>query len=80
MSGTPLKNKSNEIIKYLKSKSNNQYIIIGVGGVSNYEDYIEKLNYGADLVQIYTSFIFEGPAIVKQILKKEIKNNKNKTI
>ena len=80
LSGKPLKNKSNEIIKYLKSKSNNQYIIIGVGGVSNFDDYQEKLNCGADLVQIYTSFIYEGPDIVKQILKKEITNNKNKEI
>lgn len=80
LSGKPLKNKSNEIISYLKLKSDNKYIIIGVGGISSYDDYIEKLKCGADLVQIYTSFIYEGPAIVKRILKQEIKNNKNKTL
>jgi dihydroorotate dehydrogenase len=42
--------------------------LIGVGGVTDKEDYAEKLNAGADLVQIYTGFIIKGPELVSQIL------------
>ena len=42
--------------------------LIGVGGVTGKEEYLEKLNAGADLVQIYTGFIIKGPELVSQIL------------
>jgi dihydroorotate dehydrogenase len=67
LSGKPIKDKSTEIIRYLAEKSNKAFPIIGVGGIHCAEDAIEKLNAGADLVQIYTGFIYEGPALVKKV-------------
>ena len=67
LSGKPLKDRSTEVIKYLSEKSNKSFSIIGVGGISSASDAIEKLNAGADLIQIYTGFIYEGPSLVKNI-------------
>tara|TARA_Y100001935_G_scaffold252541_1_gene256690 strand:- start:161 stop:1222 length:1062 start_codon:yes stop_codon:yes gene_type:complete len=69
LSGLPLKDKSTEVIRFLKEKSKNAFPIIGVGGVHEPEDAIEKLNAGASLVQMYTGFIYEGPGVVKRINK-----------
>ena len=69
LSGKPLKDKSTEIIKYIKRKSNGEFAIIGVGGIFSQKDALEKLNAGADLIQIFTSFIYEGPSLVKKINK-----------
>ena len=74
LSGVPLRNKSTEIIKFLSEKSNKGFPIIGVGGVHSYEDAIEKFNAGADLIQLYTGFVYEGPGIVKKINKSLIKS------
>ena len=72
LSGFPLKDRSTEVIKYLSENSNNSFTIIGVGGIASANDAIEKLNAGADLIQIYTGFIYEGPSLVKQINNKLI--------
>lgn len=69
LSGKPVKNRSTEVIKYLADKSNKSFPIIGVGGIHSAEDAIEKLDAGADLIQLYTGFIYEGPALVKKINK-----------
>ncbi len=69
LSGKPLTKRSTEVIRYLKTKSGNAFPVIGVGGIHNGEDALEKLEAGADLVQIYTGFIYEGPAIAKKINK-----------
>jgi len=69
LSGKPIKDKSTEVIKYLAEKSNKAFPIIGVGGIHSAQDAIEKLNAGADLVQIYTGFIYEGPSLIKKINK-----------
>ena len=69
LSGVPLKDKSTDVIKFLHKKSKNAFPIIGVGGVHEPEDAIEKLDAGASLVQMYTGFIYEGPGIVKRINK-----------
>jgi len=70
LSGKPLTKRSTEVIKYLSEKSGKRFAIIGVGGIHSPEDAIEKLNAGADLIQIYTGFIYEGPGLVKRILSK----------
>ena len=67
LSGKPLTKRSTEVIRYLSEKSGKAFPIIGVGGVHTAEDAIEKLEAGADLIQIYTGFIYEGPSIVKKI-------------
>lgn len=67
LSGKPLTKRSTEVIRYLKTKSNNAFPVIGVGGIHTAEDALEKIKAGADLIQLYTGFIYEGPALVKNI-------------
>ncbi|MAJ89811.1 MAG: dihydroorotate dehydrogenase (quinone) [Flavobacteriales bacterium] len=69
LSGKPLKSRSTEVIKYLSNKSNKSFPIIGVGGIHSAEDALEKINAGADLIQIYTGFVYEGPTLIKDINK-----------
>jgi dihydroorotate dehydrogenase len=73
LSGKPIKNKSTQVIKYLAGKSNKAFPIIGVGGIHSAQDAIEKLEAGADLIQIYTGFIYEGPKLIKNINKAILK-------
>ena len=73
LSGKPLTQRSTEVIRFLVEKSNNAFPIIGVGGVHSPDDAIEKLNAGAALVQLYTGFVYEGPAAVKNINKALLK-------
>ncbi|MDO6758804.1 quinone-dependent dihydroorotate dehydrogenase [Tamlana sp. 2_MG-2023] len=73
LSGQPVKEKSTAVIKYLSEKSNKAFPIIGVGGVHSGKDALEKLEAGADLVQIYTGFIYEGPGLIKEINKAVLK-------
>jgi dihydroorotate dehydrogenase len=72
LSGKPLTKRSTEVIAYLSKKSNKSFPIIGVGGIHSADDAIEKLNAGASLVQLYTGFIYEGPALIKAINKRII--------
>ena len=67
LSGKPVRNRSTEVIRYLSEKSNKAFPIIGVGGIHSAEDAIEKLDAGADLLQVYTGFIYEGPRLLKRI-------------
>src|SRR5690606_3488414 len=62
VSGKPLTSRSTEVIRYLSDKSGKAFPIIGVGGIHSAQDAIEKLDAGASLVQVYTGFIYEGPA------------------
>ena len=70
LSGKPLRERSTEVIRFLSDKSNKAFPIIGVGGIHSADDAIEKLEAGASLIQLYTGFIYEGPALVKSINKK----------
>lgn len=69
LSGKPVKERSTEVIRFLAEKSGKSFPIIGVGGIHSPEDAREKLDAGADLVQLYTGFIYEGPGLVKRINK-----------
>jgi len=72
ISGKLLKEKSDGVLKLLNElnlKSKNKLFLIASGGVFTKKDYEDKINYGASLVQIYTGFIYEGPGILKNILK-----------
>ena len=69
ISGKPLFERSNQLLERIH-EFNNEIFLIGVGGVFTKEDYESKIKSGASLVQIYTGFIFEGPAIVKNILSR----------
>jgi dihydroorotate dehydrogenase len=68
VSGRPLKNLATEIIRKLYAHLQGNVPIIGVGGIENADDAWEKLLAGADLVQIYTVLIFEGPCIVRTLV------------
>ncbi len=70
LSGKPVGKRSTEVIRYLSEKSGKAFPIIGVGGIHSAEDALEKLAAGADLVQVYTGFVYEGPGLVKRINKR----------
>ena len=69
LSGKPLTSRSTEVIRFLSKKSNKAFPIIGVGGIHSAQDALDKLEAGASLIQLYTGFIYEGPALVKEINK-----------
>ncbi|MDX2190731.1 MAG: quinone-dependent dihydroorotate dehydrogenase [Bacteroidota bacterium] len=69
LSGKPVKLRSTEIVRYIHHRSGGLIPIIGVGGIHSDIDALEKINAGASLVQVYTGFVYEGPGIVKNILK-----------
>ncbi len=77
LSGKPISSRSTQVIKYLHQKSQGGFPIIGVGGIHSAEDALEKIAAGASLVQLYTGFIYEGPALVKNINRKLAKNAAN---
>ncbi|MGV3762763.1 quinone-dependent dihydroorotate dehydrogenase [Parapedobacter sp.] len=70
LSGRPLAVRATEVIRYLATKSDRAFPIIGVGGIHTPEDAVEKLEAGATLVQLYTGFIYEGPGLIKRICEK----------
>lgn len=73
LSGKPLQKRSTEVIRYLHAKTGGNLPLIASGGIFTLEDALEKLKAGASLVQVYTGFIYEGPAIVKKICEGLIK-------
>lgn len=74
LSGKPLTNRSTEVIRFLSEKSKKAFPIIGVGGIHSVADAMEKLEAGADLIQLYTGFIYEGPGLIKAINKALLNN------
>ena len=70
VSGQPLRARSSEVISYLRKQLGKKILIIGVGGIMSPEDAVEKIDAGANLVQLYTGFIYEGPGLVRKINKK----------
>lgn len=69
LSGMPLKKKSTDMIRYFHSKTEGKIPIIASGGIFSGEDASEKIEAGASLVQVWTGFVYEGPAIVKKICR-----------
>lgn len=74
LSGQPIKELSTRVIRYLAQNSNKAFPIIGVGGIHSAQDALDKIEAGADLVQIYTGFIYEGPGLIKEINKALLKS------
>jgi len=68
LSGLPVRERSTHVVKELKRLTQGKLPIIGVGGIDDAASAKEKLNNGADLVQVYTGFIYKGPQLVKTIL------------
>ena len=69
LSGEPLKKRAKEIVQYISKKSRGQIPIIASGGIFTADDVQERLGAGATLIQVWTGFIYEGPGIVKKILR-----------
>lgn len=67
LSGAPVRARSAEVVRYLRDRLPRPYVIIGVGGIDSAEAAIEKLEAGADLVQVYTGLVYEGPALLQRI-------------
>ena len=67
LSGAPLMAKSTEVLRKVRERVGANYPLVGVGGVFTEDDVRTKLEAGADLVQIYTSFVYEGPMIAKRL-------------
>mgnify|MGYP000591380224 CR=1 FL=1 len=66
LSGAPVREASNRVIRYLRRELGAAFPIIGVGGVMTPADAVEKIQAGADLVQIYTGLIYAGPALIRE--------------
>ena len=67
LSGKPLAARSNEVISFLRLRLGKNYPIIGVGGIMSSDDALAKISAGADLIQVYTGFVYEGPGFVKKL-------------
>lgn len=76
LSGKPLANRSTEVIAYLKERSQGKFSIIGVGGIHSSTEALQKMKAGADLIQVYTGFIYEGPGLIKKINRAIIQHRK----
>jgi dihydroorotate dehydrogenase len=68
LSGRPLRNRSDEMIRFISEETSGRLPIIGVGGVLTRDDYARKLDAGAMLVQVYTGFVYRGPELIQEIL------------
>ena len=66
LSGAPVLEMSNRVIRQLRTALGKDFPIIGVGGILTPEDAVSKIRAGADVVQIYTGLIYKGPELVKQ--------------
>lgn len=73
ISGKPVTARATEMIRYIHQQSGGQIPMIAVGGIHSAQDAIDKLEAGAQLVQLYTGFIYEGPALVRSINKALLK-------
>ena len=69
MSGAPVHKKNLELVRYIHTKSEGRLPIIGVGGIMSGEEAKALMDAGASLVEIYSGFIFEGPGLIKRIIK-----------
>ncbi|MBL7781618.1 MAG: quinone-dependent dihydroorotate dehydrogenase [Saprospiraceae bacterium] len=69
LSGAPLQARSTDVIRLLRSKLGGGFVIIGVGGIDSADSAREKMEAGADLVQVYSGLVYEGPGLVGRILR-----------
>lgn len=74
MSGAPVHKKNLELVRYIHSKTEGKLPIIGVGGIMSEENAKAMIDAGASLVEIYSGFIYEGPSLIKRIIRYLEKN------
>ncbi|MEL6733372.1 MAG: hypothetical protein AAFP83_19715 [Bacteroidota bacterium] len=68
LSGAPLRDRSQEVMQYLRAALGPDFPIVGVGGIMTAADAEARLAAGANLLQVYTGFVYEGPAVVQKLL------------
>ena len=76
VSGRCIGKKSQEVVRYLSEHTDRHFLIIGAGGIMTAEDAAGMISQGADMIQIYSAFIYSGPSIVHKLgnkLKNELK-------
>lgn len=78
LSGKPLTARSTEVIKYLRAGLGSEFPIIGVGGIMTAHNALEKIEAGANLVQLYTGFIYGGPSLIKEINRSIARSMRNR--
>jgi len=69
LSGAPVFEASNRVIRQLRAALGKDFPIIGVGGILSAQDAVKKIDAGADVVQIYTGLIYKGPALIQQAVQ-----------
>ena len=69
LSGSPVRKRSTDVVKYLSDRSKGAFPIIGVGGIEGADSAREKLKAGASLVQVYSCMIYKGPGLAREIIK-----------
>jgi dihydroorotate dehydrogenase len=67
LSGGPLRDRARDVIRHLRSVTRGRLTIVGVGGVASAEDAYGHIRAGANLVELYTGLVYEGPALVRRI-------------
>ena len=70
LSGGPLTQRALEVVRYIYTKTEGRFPIIGVGGIMTEDDALAMLKAGASLIQVYTGFIYNGPRFVRRICKR----------
>ncbi|MCS6917087.1 MAG: quinone-dependent dihydroorotate dehydrogenase [Chitinophagales bacterium] len=69
ISGKPLAGRSTELIRIIRQRCGNRLTLMASGGIFTPEDVREKLQAGADLIQLYTALVYEGPGLVRKLVK-----------
>ena len=77
LSGRPVKDKSDHVLHVLVTHLQGKIPVIAVGGISSAEDAVNKLSLGASLVQVYTGFVYQGPALIQDCVQACIRNSRN---
>lgn len=70
VSGRGIGKKSQKVVRYLSGHTDHHFLIIGAGGIMTAEDAADMISQGADMIQIYSAFIYSGPSVVHKIGKK----------
>jgi dihydroorotate dehydrogenase len=78
ISGSPVKQRSTEVIRFIYQETDGKLPIIGVGGIFTAEDAWEKIIAGASLLQVYTGWVYQGPWMVKEVLSGVLKRLEEK--
>jgi dihydroorotate dehydrogenase len=69
LSGKPLRQRANDVVKYIHQQNQSRFTIVGVGGIDSVESALERLHSGADLIQVYSGLIYQGPHLIKKVKK-----------